>query len=213
MGSHTPGQYPLSALRSATACDSLRTFGVHDGYGSGCYRRVMRLMTIITALVVLVSGCTAKAQDVSIRFDRLVSITVAEDRPYTLAHEIVIRAAEPVAARTEAQLEGRLWTATRVSERGVEEVGSDACPALQRLALSFSYLPDIPVSPMSSSIHDDAEPMPPTRKDGFSTRLRFATQTDDGSYSTVEVAGGNAYARWGHDAVSTLIGCWGPLTP
>lgn len=173
----------------------------------------MRVLTFTAALAVLASGSAAKAQDATIHFDRLVTITVAEDRLYTLAHEIIIRAEEPVAARTEAQLQGRLWTATRVSERGVEEVTSDTCPPIQRLALSFSYLPDIPVSPMPSRIHGDAEPLPPTRKDGFSTRLRFATRTDDGSYGTVEVAGGNAYSQWGHDAVSSLLGCWGPLTP
>lgn len=200
-------------LGRRSASDPLRTSGAHDGHGAGCYRRLMRVLTFTTALAVLASGCTAKAQDAPIRFDSLVTITVAEDRPYTLAHEIVIRAEEPVAARTLAQMEGRLWTATRLSERGVEEVRSDTCPPLQRLALSFSYLPDIPVSPMPSRIHGDAEPLPPTRKDGFSTRLRFATRTDDGSYGTVEVAGGNAYAQWGHDAVSTLLDCWGPLTP
>lgn len=147
------------------------------------------------------------------RSDRLVTITVAEDRHYTLAHEIVIEPDEPFAVRTEAQLEGRLWRATRTSERGVEEVRSDMCPALRRLALSFADLPDIPVSPRPSRVHAEAEPIPPTRKDGFQTRLRFATRTDDGSYATVEIAGGNAYAQWGHDAVSALIGCWGPLTP
>lgn len=171
----------------------------------------MRLLTFTTALAILASGCTAKAQDAAMGFDSLVTITIAEDRPYTLAHKIVIRAEEPVAARTEAQLEGRLWTATRVSERGVEKVRSDNCPALQRLALSFSSLPDIPVSPMPSRLHSDAEPLPPTRKDGFSTRLSFKTQMEDSSYGTVEVAGGNAYAQWGHEAVSALLGCWGPL--
>ncbi|NBB64056.1 hypothetical protein GVN18_32845 [Pseudomonas sp. ODNR1LW] len=171
----------------------------------------MRLLTFTTALAIIASGCAAKAQDAAAGFGNLVTITIAEDRPYTLAHKIIISAEEPVAARTEAQLEGRLWTATRLSERGVETVRSDNCPALQRLALSFSYLPEIPVSPLPSRIHSDAEPLAPTRKDGFSTRLSFTTQMDDGSYGTVEVAGGNAYAEWGHEAVSTLLGCWGPL--
>ena len=159
----------------------------------------------------------ASAQDRPIFSDRLVTITVAEDRPYTIAHSIVIEAGQPIYARSEAELEGRSWTATRTSERGAETIHSDACPALRTIALSFANLPPLQVRPMPSVAHGGepgaAVQMPPTRKDGFSTRLAFATETADGSYASVEVAGGNHYSRWGHEAVVALLGCWGPLTP
>jgi len=159
----------------------------------------------------------ASAQDRHIPSDRLVTITVADDPYYTIAHSIVIEAGQPVYARTRADLEGRSWTATRTSERGAETIHSDACPALRTIALSFATLPPLQVRPMPSVAHGGepgmALPMPPTRKDGFSTRLTFATETADGSYASVEVAGGNDYSRWGHDAVSALLRCWGPLTP
>jgi len=169
-------------------------------------------------LAVLVSApVIAGAQDRQIFSDRLVTISVAEDRPHTIAYSIVIEAGLPVYARTGAELESRSWTATRTSERGAETIHSDACPALRTIALSFATLPPIRVRPMPSVARGGepgaALPMSPTRKDGFSTRLAFASETDDGSYASVEVAGGNDYSRWGHDAVSALLACWGPLTP
>lgn len=169
-------------------------------------------------LAALMSAPTlADAQDRRILLDRLVTITVAEDRPYTIAHSIVIEAGEPVYARTDAELEGRSWTATRSSARGTETIHSDTCAALRPLALSFAHLPSIPVRPLASVAHggdpQTGRPVPPTRKDGYSTRLAFAAETADGSYASVELAGGNAYMQWGHDAVSALLGCWEPLTP
>ena len=169
-------------------------------------------------LAVLMSApAIATAQDRQIPSDRLVTITVADDPYYTIAHSIVIEAGQPLYARTEAELEGRSWAATRTSERGAETIHSDACPALRRVALSFATLPPLQVRPMPSVAHGGEPgadlPMSPTRKDGFSTRLAFATETADGSYASVEVAGGNDYSRWGHDAVSALLACWGPLTP
>lgn len=206
-------ELPVSVLGLMSQHDPFRTCGAHDGKRSGCYRRFMRLLTFTVVLILSASGFTAKAQDAALPFNTLVSITVAEERHLTLAHEIIITADEAFAPRTQAQLQGRGWTATRVSQRGVQKVSSNSCLALQPLALSFSELPDIPVDPMQSRIHDDAQELAPTRKDGFSTRLRFMTRTDDGSYGTVEMVGGNAYSQWGHEAVTTLIGCWGPLTP
>jgi len=145
--------------------------------------------------------------------ERLVTISVAEDRIYTLAHEIVIQADPPVAARTTAELEGRTWRAIRTSARGVETITSDDCPALRAVALSFADLPAVPVSPMASRVFGPHDLLPPTRKDGYATRLSFATRTADGSWAQIQIDGGNAYAEWGHAAVSALVACWSPLTP
>lgn len=177
--------------------------------------RIHLRLGLLAALVIIPT--IASAQDRQIPSEQLVTITVAEDSPYTIAHSIVITAGAPVYARTEAELEGRSWTATRTSERGTETIDSDACPALRTLALSFANLPPIQLRPMPSVAHG-GEPgadiaMSPSRKDGFSTRLTFATETLDGSYASVEVAGGNDYSRWGHDTVSALLRCWGPLRP
>lgn len=167
---------------------------------------------ILLALATLVSGSAIPLQDTGVR-TRLVTITVAGDPHHTLPHTIIIEAAEPGVVRTEAQRAARAWKATRTSARGVEEVTSETCPALQPVALSFSSLPNIPVEPAASRIHGDTEPVPPTRKDGFVTRLQFDTRTDDGSDARVEISGGNVYAGWGHDAVAALLRCWEPLIP
>ena len=103
--------------------------------------------------VLLSTPAIASAQDRQIPSDRLVTITVAEDRPYTIAHSIVVEAGQPVYARTGAELEGRSWTATRTSERGTETIHSDACPALRTIALSFAPLPPVQVRPMPSVAH------------------------------------------------------------
>lgn len=176
-----------------------------------------RLLAIgLVALVgALASGLAA--QDFPTPYDPLVTITVSEDRPYTRAHTIEIVAADPVHARTQAQLEGRLWRARRVSERGIEHIDSRQCPALRSLALSFADLPPLFTNPRPSLAHGglpgSALPIPPSRKDGFSTRLTFNSVTADGSEARVETQGGNAFARWGHEAVVALLPCWGPLTP
>lgn len=169
---------------------------------------------IVCAMAIGTSAMAASsAQDRIIRFEDLVTIRVAEEPNYTIAHTITIRAEPPIAARSTAELENRVWTATRQSERGTEVIRSTECPALQRLALSFGQLPAIPIRPMVSEVVDPTAGLPPTRKDGFSTRLAFSTRTVDGSSASVELAGGNAYADWGHDAVSALLPCWGPLWP
>ncbi len=163
----------------------------------------------------LASGIAA--QDFPTPYDRLVTISVSEDRPYTLAHTIEIVAADPVYARTQEELEGRLWRARRVSGRGIQYIDSRQCPALRTVALSFAALPPLLANPRPSMVHGglpgNALPIPPSRKDGFSTRLTFNSVTADGSEARVETQGGNAFARWGHEAVVTLLPCWGPLTP
>ena len=103
----------------------------------------------LTAVLVS-TPAMASAQDRQIFSDRLVTITVADDPHYTIAHSIVIEAGQPVYARTGAELEGRSWTATRTSERGTETIHSDACPALRTVALSFATLPPLQVRPMPS---------------------------------------------------------------
>lgn len=148
-----------------------------------------------------------------VRFEELVRITVAADPHYTLEHEIVIEAEPPVLARTPDERDERVWSATRTSARGIETIRSDACLPLRTLALSFASLPAIPVNPAPSGVFGPSDLLPPTRKDGYSTTLSFVTRTDDGSWARVEIDGGNAYARWGHDAVAALNDCWAPLTP
>lgn len=158
----------------------------------------------------------ASAEDL-IRIDELVKITVAESRPYTMAHTITITAGDPVFARTTEELGARSWSATRVSERGTETINSESCPALRTVALSFANLPALRIRPMSAIAWggepDGGLPMQPTMKDGFETRLSFATRGEDNSPATIEMSGGGAYQRWGHDSVGALLACWGGLVP
>ena len=70
------------------------------------------------------------------------------------------------------------------------------------------------IAPATSEIMSgDSPPIPPTIKDGFGTSLSFHTLTEDGSRGEVTIRQGNVYQMWGHDAVASLIPCWGPLTP
>jgi len=153
----------------------------------------------------------------SIPAAELVEITVGEFRPYTLAHTITITAGEPVFARTAAELEARSWSATRLSERGMETITSEECPAVRTIALSFSDLPTLLMRPLSAVAWGeqpgDGLPLGPTMKDGFETSLRFATRADDNSPAIVELKGSGTYQRWGHDSVTALLGCWGGLVP
>lgn len=141
----------------------------------------------------------------------MVTITVAQDRDVVPAHEITIETLIRLTPVSPAERETMGWRATRTSDRGVETVTTETCPALREVALSLADLPPIVVDPPILRLRNRAEPMPPTRKDGYSTRLTFTTRTDDGSWADVQVRGGNAYAAWGHDAVARLIPCWGPL--
>lgn len=164
----------------------------------------------VSAILALGPSGQALAQD----FQGLVTIHVAGDDHYTLPHTIRLEPATPGVSRSVTELETRLWRATRTSERGTEAITSDTCPGLQNAALSFLHLPSIPIAPSAGAVFGNATiPIPPTRKDGFSTRLSFSTKTEDGSTAEVQVAHGNAYAAWGHDTVSGLLSCWEPLVP
>lgn len=147
----------------------------------------------------------------------LVEISVNEFLPYTLAHTITITAGEPVFARTDEELEGRSWSAIRISERGSETIHSSDCPELRTVALSFADLPTLLMRPMAAIAWGGEPgaglPLEPTMKDGFETRLRFATRADDNSPAVIELRGGGAYQRWGHDSVGALLSCRDALVP
>lgn len=143
----------------------------------------------------------------------MVTISVARDRDAVPAHEIAIEPLVHRRPRDAAEREMIGWRATRTSDQGVETITTETCPALRAVALSLADLPPIPIDPSMLRLRDGAEPVPPSRKDGYSTRLTFSTRTDDGSWAEVQVSRGNAYAAWGHDAVVRLNACWGPLEP
>ncbi|ATQ42057.1 hypothetical protein [Caulobacter mirabilis] len=166
---------------------------------------------IVLSLIGLLAGWASGSE--ALDDPGLITITVAADRGLTLAHVIRIDPAAPITARSTAELDEVVWTATRTSQRGVTIIKSDACPALKDVVLSLSRLPAIPVAPPMLRVRSPLEQVPPVRKDGFSTRMAFSTETSDGSLATIEVESGNAYANWSSHAVAKLLACWGPLRP
>lgn len=146
----------------------------------------------------------------------MVTITVDGDRYYSRPHTITIMPDVNRLARTRQEVQDRRWRATRTSEGRVDRISSDECPALRRVALSFGDLPAITFSPWALRAASEFDPLPPTMKDGFSTRLEFQTVGADGASVLVQIKqGGWPYNAWGHEAVSALLSCWGgePLIP
>lgn len=144
----------------------------------------------------------------------VVRIEVSGDPVYTRPHAISIRAQEPRFSRSAAEQDARVWVATREWDGGSQNITSTDCPAVRTVAISVSDLPPVRIAPRTLEImSSDSLPTPPTIKDGFGTSLSFHTLTEDGSRGEVTIRRGNAYQIWGHDAVASLIPCWGPLTP
>lgn len=149
-------------------------------------------------------------------YDRalVVRIEVSGDRIHTRPHKISIRAQDSRLSRSAVEQDARVWVATREWEGGSQSMTSTDCPAVRTIATSVTDLPPVRIAPVTSEIMlGDTLPIPPTIKDGFWTSLSFHTLTEDGSRGEVTVRGGNVYQSWGHNAVSRLIPCWGPLTP
>lgn len=169
-------------------------------------------MIILGAALLAVTVGTAHIQD-RLTGEHLVTITVAEERPYTLAHTIQIEAETVGTARSRAELDLRVWRASRTSGRGVESATSETCPALGQAVQTFTRLPPLQIAPPPMRVQAAPFAIPPTMKDGYSTRLTFRTLTLDGSEAVVELRRGNAYAEWANETVSSMIGCWGPLRP
>lgn len=144
----------------------------------------------------------------------VVRIEVSGDGAYTLPHTISIRAEEARPSRSAAEQDARVWVATREWDGGSEIMTSTECPAVRTVATSVRDLPAVRIAPATLEIMSgDSLPIPPTIKDGFGTSLSFHTVTEDGSRGEVTIRRGNVYQIWGHDAVASLIPCWGPLTP
>lgn len=145
---------------------------------------------------------------------RVVKIEVAGDRTYTRPHTINIRAQELGLSRSTEELDARVWVATREWADGSQSMSSTDCPAIRTIALSVRELPPVQIAPLTLRIMSgDSIPIPPIIKDGFSTTLTFGTVTEDGSSGEVIIRHGNVYTLWGHNAVGSLISCWGPLWP
>lgn len=144
----------------------------------------------------------------------VVRIEVSGDRTYTRPHTISIRAQEARLSRSAVEQDARVWVATREWDGGSQNMTSTECPAVRTVATSVSELPAVRIAPATSEImSSDSLPIPPTIKDGFETSLSFHTLTEDGSRGEITIRRGNVYQIWGHDAVASLIPCWGPLTP
>lgn len=167
--------------------------------------------SFLGAALATVAAGTALAQD-QLPGEHLVTITVAEDRNLP-AHTIRIGADTGRPALSREELDHRVWRASRVSEAGEEQVSSETCPALRQAVHAFADLPPLSISPPTMRVQSAPSPVPPTMKDGYSTRLTFRILTQDGSEALVELRRGNAYAGWANSTVGSLTACWGPLAP
>lgn len=159
--------------------------------------------TLVLGLLIPV---TAEAQ--TVRFDRLVTISVAADGQQGISQQTIeIVTDPPIRNATLADLHDRVWTATRVLGSRRDTIRSDTCPQLRMTALSFTDLPPLPIRPVSAHVGGDL-PIGPTMKDGYSTSLTFDTLAADFGLVTVQLGGWGAYQQWGREAVSQLQTCW-----
>jgi len=164
----------------------------------------LRLCLLFGAL-----GSVSAAPAVAQSDAAMVTITVDGDRYYTLPHSIMTEPDVNRLAQTRQEVEVRRWIATRTSDGRIDRISSDECPALRTIALSFGDLPATPVSPPALRTTSDPSPIPPTMKDGFATRLEFRTEGPSGAWVLVQIKQGWPYDVWGHEAVSSLLPCWG----
>lgn len=141
----------------------------------------------------------------------LVTIEVQADRGLP-AHSITISPPSERRPRSAEARDNVVWVATRTWEGGSQSVTSVECSAVRNVAASMTDLPAIPIAPPSRAVSPDPSPIPPTIKDGYSTRLLFRTLNEDGSSSDVTITGGAQYTAWANSAVGALVSCWGPLS-
>ncbi|WP_312065055.1 hypothetical protein [Brevundimonas sp.] len=164
----------------------------------------LRLCLVFGALG-FVSAAPADAQSDA----AMVTITVDGDRYYTLPHSIMIEPDVNRLAQTRQEVEARRWRATRTSDGRIDRISSDECPALRAVALSFGDLPAVPIAPLALRAASQPIRLAPTMKDGFATRLEFRTEGASGAWVLVQIKQGWPYDVWGHEAVSSLLPCWG----
>lgn len=167
----------------------------------------IRLAVLATSLSFGEAGI-ASAQTL----ENLVSITVSGDSYFSKPHMIVIEADTHRVPRSAHEIETRRWRAIRTSDDRTDRISSDECPALREFALKFGEIASAPLRPTALTPIPHSMPIPPTMKDGFPTSLNYRAFHQDGSTVTVAISGG-AFARWGHNVVSALLPCWGPLIP
>lgn len=166
-----------------------------------------RLACLVTALSFGLAGPVLSQTP-----DTLVSITVAGDSYFSKAHTIVIEADTYRVPRNLSDVKTRRWRAIRTSENGTDRITSDECPALRERALDFDAMTSGSLRSPVLTPRPAVQPIPPTIKDGFWTTLNYQALLDDGSIASVELSGG-AFARWGNQAISSFLPCWGPLIP
>lgn len=165
-------------------------------------------MTSSAVLVLSWLASLTGGPQVAVRFDRLVTISVAADGGQGIsAQTIEIVTGVPVHNVTAADLEDRIWTATRVIGSRIDTISSDTCPQLRPIALSFADLPPLPIRPLASHVAETL-PIGPMMKGGYSTSLTFDTLASDFAFVTVQLDGWGPYHQWGHEAVSQLQSCW-----
>jgi len=162
-------------------------------------------LCLVFGVLGLVSAAPAVAQSDA----AMVTITVDGDRYYTLPHSIMIEPDVNRLAQTRQEVEARRWRATRTSDGRIDRISSDECPALRAVALSFGDLPAVPISPLALRAASQPIRLAPTMKDGFATRLEFRTEGASGAWVLVQIKQGWPYDVWGHEAVSSLLPCWG----
>lgn len=168
--------------------------------GDSVLRFKHRLIGAIT-LSSVVAG-VAFGQVSSHRDVQQITVHVLGDRDHSIPHTILIDSLQPYASPSETP-SPRPWSARRVSDRGVDLVTAEDCPAVDEAVRTFQVLRSAPPPRMVGGTMQ----IEPTMKDGFSTHSVVLS----GGVST-EVSGGS-YAIWGHHTVSRLLACWEPLIP
>ncbi len=108
------------------------------------------VLGFVVAAFAFVSRADAQEQP---RFGRLVTISVDADPTQGVhAHTVEITTDRPTRNRTQADVDNRIWTATRVFDFRTDVIRSDTCPQLRSIALSFAALPAMPIQPPATYV-------------------------------------------------------------
>jgi hypothetical protein len=124
---------------------------------------------------------------------------------HPLHHTITIRRdGPPVLPGTQEEWLTYKWRAVRETENRREQITSDECPAISRIAEGFRSLPPLTPSSEAARVVDDGDG--PNIISSIDRPVEITYRTASRAY--VRVAGAEAWGTWAAQSVHDLNSCW-----
>jgi hypothetical protein len=124
---------------------------------------------------------------------------------HALHHTITIRRdGPPDVPPTQEEWSTHKWRAVREIENRREEITSDECPAILRIAEGFRSLPPLTPSSAAARVHGDGDG--PNIISAIDRPVEITFRTASRAYA--RVAGIEAWGTWAAQAVHDLNSCW-----